>query len=310
MANRPKGYANWTPDENSRAVLAAVLEVIQEYRQYLPLTARQIFYRLVGAYNYPKTEQAYKRLTNKLVRARRAKIIPFDVIRDDGTVQYGATDFYGMAHFWDSIGDDAEKYQRQRQEGQDQFIEVWCEAAGMAPQLSRVTREYGIDVYSTGGFSSVTVTYEVSRRVIEREVPTIFLHVGDFDPSGQSIYESMEEDIWSFVAADKDPMWFRGLRVALTEEQVNEHGIETAPPKLSDSRSKNWIGETAQAEAMPPDLLAKTLENAIRGEMDISLMETLKEQMENPERDRLQEIIRATKVEHAEHLEDDEPFVP
>ena len=55
-----------------------------EYEDYLPLTVRQIFYRLVGAYGFEKTERAYERLGNHLVRARRAQIIRFDAIRDDG----------------------------------------------------------------------------------------------------------------------------------------------------------------------------------------------------------------------------------
>ena len=50
----------------------------------LPLTVRQIFYRLVGAHGYDKTEQAYARLGEHLNRARRAGLIEFDAIRDDG----------------------------------------------------------------------------------------------------------------------------------------------------------------------------------------------------------------------------------
>jgi hypothetical protein len=58
--------------------------VLAEYIDQLPLTARQIFYRLVGAYAYSKSERDYKRLQEILVRARRAQIVPFAHIRDDG----------------------------------------------------------------------------------------------------------------------------------------------------------------------------------------------------------------------------------
>ena len=56
-----------------------------EYGAYLPLTVRQIFYRLVGAHGYEKTEAAYERLGEKIARARRAGIIEFGAIRDDGS---------------------------------------------------------------------------------------------------------------------------------------------------------------------------------------------------------------------------------
>ena len=69
---RPKGYATWSPRKETRTILGQVDEVLREYRAHLPLTVRQIFYRLVGAFDYPKTEKAYNNLGDKLVRARRS----------------------------------------------------------------------------------------------------------------------------------------------------------------------------------------------------------------------------------------------
>jgi hypothetical protein len=36
-----------------------VRAILEEYRAHLPMTARRIFYRLVGAYAYPKDEAGY-----------------------------------------------------------------------------------------------------------------------------------------------------------------------------------------------------------------------------------------------------------
>jgi len=58
--------------------------VLAEYAEQLPLTLRQIFYRMVGAYGYEKTEQAYERLGETLNKARRARVIGMDAIRVDG----------------------------------------------------------------------------------------------------------------------------------------------------------------------------------------------------------------------------------
>lgn len=86
--SRPKGYAAWRPQQKTKVLLDQVFAVLDEYDDHLPLTVRQIFYRLVGQYDYDKTEQAYDRLAEHLVRARRARLVPFDVIRDDGIVSY------------------------------------------------------------------------------------------------------------------------------------------------------------------------------------------------------------------------------
>ena len=72
---RPRGYADWRPQAKTRVLLDQVNDVLVEYEDYLPLSVRQIFYRLVATRGYPKDERAYDRLAEALVRARRARII-------------------------------------------------------------------------------------------------------------------------------------------------------------------------------------------------------------------------------------------
>jgi hypothetical protein len=83
---RVRGFADWTPRKETIALLARVDAVLGGYQDHLPLTLRQIFYRLVGAHGYEKTERAYERLGEHLVRARRVRLIPMNAIRDDGGI--------------------------------------------------------------------------------------------------------------------------------------------------------------------------------------------------------------------------------
>lgn len=303
---RPKGYASWNFTSETGVVLTQIQEILDEYHDYLPMTARQVFYRLVGAYGFEKTERAYKRLCNYLVRARRAQLISFKDIRDDGVTQLdryesvgSLTNFGGHdpASYIESIRELAEAYFRERMEPQAMRIEVWCEAAGMAPQLQRVTNDFGITVYSTGGFSSVTVTRQIAERALQSQKQTYLLHIGDHDPSGESLYEVMVLDartfVWQLRTDRNNPMCdIVPMRVALTPDQIEEHDIPTSPPKSSDSRSVNWYDETAQAEAMPPDLLASTLLEAVEGIVDTDLLkETVEE--EGEERDQIREKLES-----------------
>lgn len=98
----------------------------------------------------------------------------------------------------------------------------------------------------------------------------MILHVGDHDPSGESIFTAMTEDAAAFVEADRviQTQRLEGVRVALTTEQVEEHNLATMPPKRSDRRSAKWSGETCQLEALPPDTLAEIIENAIEDRLD------------------------------------------
>ena len=58
--------------------------MLNEYADQLPITLRQIYYRLIGAHGYDKDGNAAERLGEIVNRARRAKLIPMDAIRDDG----------------------------------------------------------------------------------------------------------------------------------------------------------------------------------------------------------------------------------
>lgn len=262
---RPRGYADWRPQAKTRALLEAVEEVLDEYRDHLPLSVRQIFYRLVATRGYEKTERAYNRLAEALVRARRARLIDFDLIRDDGVVTIGE-DFYASPEdFWDATGQRINNYRRDRQAGQPYRIEVWCEAAGMLSQLDRIASRYSVPVYSAGGFVSLTGIRGIAERALDRLVPTVLLHVGDLDPSGESIFEAMAADAAAFVETDRliQTLSIEPVRIALTPDQVVEHDLPTAPAKATDGRSASWEGGTCQLEALPPDLLAEIVEDAI-----------------------------------------------
>lgn len=320
-SKRPKGYMTWRPSDDVAEIISQCKAVLREYSGYGPMTVRQIFYRLVGNYGYQKDERAYKRLAEYLVKARRAQMISFDRIRDDGgTTHGGAYGFETVDEFLADLASYGESYRIRPTLGQPYHVELWCEAEGMVPMLAQMVRPFGADVTGTGGFSSVTVTHSFAARVASRDKPTVLLHVGDYDPSGESIFLSMCQDIGSFVAgkaggiyyentgevedADEKPL-FIPRRVALTEDQVAQYDLPTAPPKSSDSRSVNWDGETTQAEAMPPDLLASVVTAAVEEWWDASVAEEL-DQREERERELIGSRVSDAVNEIRDDLKDEE----
>jgi len=259
---RPRGFAEWRPQERTKPLLKSVLMILDEYQSQLPLTLRQIFYILVGRHGYEKTEKAYNNLAEMCNRARRGRCIRMDAIRDDGTSVKEAPGFYGMEDFWDRVRATADIYVHHLADGQQVAVEVWVEAAGMVPQAAQVASQYGVDVWSSGGFDSVTAKYEAAVRIAGYNRPTVVLHIGDHDPSGCSIIDSAAEDICAFVASMRvDPPEFR--RIAVTEAQIAHYKLVAAPQKATDNRGER-MNATVQAEALPPDVLADEL----RAELD------------------------------------------
>ena len=139
---RARGYiTSYNPRTKTRELLAQVEDVLDTYDAELPLTARQIFYRLVGAYGYPKDERAYGRLLEALGNSRRAGLVPFDAIRDDGATVIPPLEFASPEEILERAEQLAAEGQGVRLEGQPRWVELWCEAAGMAPQLARAVNE-------------------------------------------------------------------------------------------------------------------------------------------------------------------------
>jgi hypothetical protein len=286
---RDKGYVpSWHPHGKTRQLLAQVDQILDEYEEQLPLTVRQVFYVLVGRYGYSKTEAASDALAEKLVTARRAGRVDWRKLRDDTlTIRPPYKRFANESDFFEFLGDRfVETYETDPTIGQTVALEVWCEAAGMTRQLERVADPYGVTVYSGSGFDSLTTKLATVERIVERQYQgrgkqTVILRIGDFDPSGRSIIDSFAADVWAFLA--EYPLYADGTRadlsdllevrhVAVTEEQVDEHNLQTEPQKPKDKRAGH-MPRTVQAEALPPDVLANELRDAIEDELDVGVLE-------------------------------------
>ena len=286
VKTRVRGFAPWSPQAATLELLEQVRAVLDEYEDYLPLTIRQIFYRLVGAHNYDKTEQAYDRLCEHLNRARRAHVTPMDVIRDDGGTIIAPRSWDTAEHFWRAVRGTAERFTLDRSAGQKARLVVICEAAGMAPQLGRVADPFGVTVMSGGGFDSLTDEHKFAAALAGHDRPTEVLHIGDHDPSGVSMFLTFLEDVEAFTRDLGGNATF--TRLAVTPEQIREFDLPTAPPKDTDRRAFN--GQTCQAEALPPDVLTDILRTAIEQRTDRRAFERVLRQERAARRNLLRRI--------------------
>lgn len=265
--SRPKGFVSWQPRDGTQVILDQVQQVLDRYREHWPLTLRQVFYSLVAVHGYEKTDKAYKRLGEYLVRARRAEIIPFEAMRDDGWSQTRLNHFDDAADFWQAVEATAKRYRRDKQRRQGRWLVILCEAAGMVPQIERVATPYSVPVFSSGGFDSLTVKKELADRIAAEGRMAILLHIGDLDPSGVCIFDAVAADVTAF--AEGAEVCFE--RIALTEQQVERYRLPTAPAKESDRRG-NGVADTCQAEALPPDVLAEIVQQAIEENTDVAVL--------------------------------------
>jgi len=163
---RPRGYiANYNPQARTLDLLSKVAAVLDEYQEHWPLTVRQVFYRLVGAHGYDKTEAGYKTLCHHVVNARRGGTLSFDASRDDGVTTVRMDHYADADAFVTDYRRRAKSFRRDLMAAQPYHAEVWCEAAGMIHQLADVAHRYSIKVYSSSGFDSLTAKKDIADRI-------------------------------------------------------------------------------------------------------------------------------------------------
>jgi len=265
---RPRGFAAWNPRPDSLALVQDVQAVLADYVEHLPLTIRQVFYRLVATQGFDKTEAAYSRLCETVNRARRAGHIRFAAIRDDGPARYESASWADTASFLADVLTDAQRFRLDRQDGQPVRLWTLCEAGGMGPMLARVANPFGVPVLTSGGFDSLTAKHDLARELaaeMETGTGAEILHLGDLDPSGEHLFTSLAEDVAAMcqTLCGAEPAF---TRLAVTREQAKRFDLPTAPPKPTDKR--RFTGDTVQCEAIAPDVLSGILRDAITARRD------------------------------------------
>jgi hypothetical protein len=295
---------NWRPQKQTLQRIAQVLEILSQYEQQLPLTIRQIFYRLIARYEYEKTLNAYNNLSQMLSTARRARwktnegMLLFEAIRDDSLTEEKLYFYRDETHFWRTVKSIATRLRLDRMIGQERRLALWCESAGMIPQLQRLANPYGITVYNSGGFDKVTGKYGVAKAIANQEQPITVLHIGDHDPSGVHIFKTLADDVIAFAETlaeenELDPPDIEFVRVAVIPEQAHDLALPTALPNKQDNRDfdklvirhTTWLGpesvdidpdESWQAEALDPATLAEIVGDAIVSRIDRAALARVK----------------------------------
>jgi hypothetical protein len=267
---RPRGFTDWKPRAETEALLDDVRIVLETYSAQLPLMVRQIYYRLVASFDYEKTGRFSDRLGETLNRARRARLIPMSAIRDDGRSWDRPWAFADAGALRFDIADTLDRAMLDPSSGQPVRQMAICEARGMVPMLSRVAHQYGGPVLGTGGFCSLTAIYDLAEMIAAEGRPVLIHHIGDLDPSGVHLFQSMSEDVAAFVAELGGDVTFH--RLAVTRAQADRFDLPTAPAKKTDRRI--FAGETVQAEALPPDVLQQLLTEALEAKFDRDVLNT------------------------------------
>jgi hypothetical protein len=261
------GYDHhYSPDPKTDRRLKAIEDVLEAYKDILPITTRQLYYRLVATNKIEKGPTAEGDLMRDLRDGRRGGRIPYESIRVEETPSLPYV-FADQAEFEDDLRTNINVFQLDPQAGAPRYVELWCESDGMRPQIAPIAEKYGVPVYSSGGSGSVTAVHNMAKRVAARDVPTTLLHVGDFDGGGIALWESLAGHGAAYVAEMRPgAVWFEPIRLMLTEAQVLDLKLPTEEEDKQSAVAKSWREERSwrcQLEAVSPDEINQMVDTAL-----------------------------------------------
>jgi hypothetical protein len=266
------GSSPTKPRRRTRDEIQAVRDAIFDalYAEN-PMTVRQVFYRLVSMGVIEKSEQQYKGTVCRLLGLmRRERVIPFGWIADNTRWMRKPRTFSGLEA---ALTRTAETYRRALWDNQEDYVEIWLEKDALAGVLYQETESWDVPLMVTRGYPSLSYLYEAADAINDISKPTYLYYFGDYDPSGVDITRAVEAGIREF-APDAE-IYFQ--RVAVTAEQIIDMELPTRPTKTTDSRSKNFEGESVEVDAIPPATLRELVRYCIARHIDEPALRRLEE---------------------------------
>jgi hypothetical protein len=273
------------------ALKAALHDLIADEQ---PMTVRQAFYRAVVGGLVAKTESEYKATVGRLLTdMRRNGELPFGWLADNTRWMRKPASFSSLDGFLASV---ASHYRRAVWDTQDVYLEVWLEKDALAGVLYEVTETWDVPLMVTRGYPSLTFLHTAAEAIQAEGKPAWLYYFGDWDPSGVHIPRKVEQDLREFAPATE----IHFERVAVNPDQVAAWSLPTRPTKSTDTRSRNFHGESVEVDAIPPMTLRELVEACIQRHVDPDTL-ALTLRVERAERAILTNFSRSRTGEPSSH---------
>lgn len=284
---------SWTPKRQKQA--EKIITVVNDLSAYWPLTLRQIYYRLVAAGIIANTRSKYNDLSKVIKQMRLDGMMPWETMEDRArrvSTKRGVEDadaYIERELRWFLSG-----YSRCLVQGQEKYVEVWCEKDALARILENVAAPYCIRAVTCRGYLSVTFLKAYADRAkaaVDRNQTPVVLYFGDLDPSGVQMFEATQQTLVDELAV----VGAEFIRVGLNPEHVTTYELPNNPDALkwTDVRAKGYVkrfGEVAvELDALHPSVLEAMAKEAIESQFDMEMFQEQRE-VEAVERARLAAI--------------------
>jgi hypothetical protein len=253
-----------------------ILEKINELSAWWPLTARQVFYRLISSalvkepcwyWGGKQVKDIYKALIRTLKWMRIDERLPWIAITDEHRTVTIKAGHHNPEEFIDSqMNRFLRGYTRCLAQKQEYYIEVWIEKGALLHIVEPVADEFCRRVVVCRGYNSITFQtdfYSRASKAMNAGQTPLILYFGDWDPSGENMpyaaIQTLEEELDLYGVE-----YYRG---GINPEHFKHIPADPVPIKPTDSRAKRFIqrhgGTAYELDAFHPLQLQQLVRESI-----------------------------------------------
>jgi len=269
-----------------------IIDILAEFK--MPLTIRQIYYqfRALGYFKdinekaettlWETEEEKTKWIVKQLGKrykwvmdackiGRKRELISWKRIRDTSRPEYKYYSFDDL-EAWVKEVKDFDVHLNHWKDSK-YYLEVWTEKDAMTNIIKPIADKWRLSFYVTKGFQSLTGLWKAEKRkkfllqIVDKKTKilkkrkVIIIYLGDFDPSGLCIDESIK----NFFKERNVDIEFE--RICLTKKQAMALELMPEPCNPADKRTKKFIekyGNKAwELDAISPNRFPMYIENEI-----------------------------------------------
>ena len=272
----------WTWSNRNLARADDIRSAMDELRRWWPMTARQIYYRLISSdavkqdhwHWKGKQVDIYKAVGRTLKWMRIDEKLPWSAITDEHRVTTPKIGFTDIREFLDYEMDNfLEGYARCMAQKQENYIEVWIEKATLLHILKPVVDKFCRRVVVCRGFNSITfqtMFYNRALEAIGMGQQPIVLYFGDWDPSGVNMIHAAMQTLTD----ELELYMVKYYRAGINPEHFERIPADPVPLKYSDSRSRRFIEQYGprayELDAFHPEQLQQLMYDSIVEFTDMS----------------------------------------
>jgi hypothetical protein len=265
-----------------------------------PATVRGVFYRVESTGAVEKTDNGYRLIGRRVLKLRRDGRLPYAWITDGTRWVSKPTTWTDLDEMLDDAG---ASYRRALWHDQHAEVRVFTEKDAISGVLSPVTDRWDVPLGVVRGYASESFLYSIAENIAATEKPVFLYQFGDHDPSGLDAWRHFRERVKEFLTEmaptgshGRIRLWTTGQinaivaanenerlevvdgealdlgvhfqRLAVTEAQIEDYALHTRPTKRTDTRSRDFYGESVEVDAVRPSTLRELAEAAITQHID------------------------------------------